>query len=149
MRIERLRNDAHIGDARLLDRVHYGGESTEWNIFIRTDEYRLVLRVANLLAQLIGDLVDIHGVVAHKNPLLFVDAYHHALFGDLLHRARFGDSHLNPRRKTRSGHNEDNEQNKNNVNQGRDVYMGEGSLSAPIRSRKGHYRRTSAVSGVR
>ena len=49
---QRLGNNAHIGDARLLDRVHHGGEGAKRHIFIGAHKDRLVLRIANLLLQL-------------------------------------------------------------------------------------------------
>ena len=47
---QRLSNDAYVGDARLLYRVHYSGEGTEGDVLIGTDKNKLVAGIANLLA---------------------------------------------------------------------------------------------------
>src|SRR5713101_4324695 len=83
MSVHRLRNDAHVADARLFDGIHHGGEGAKRDIFIGAQINRLVLRIANLLPQARSDLVDVDGIVAEKNFLRFVDADHEALFGDL------------------------------------------------------------------
>src|SRR5271170_3172031 len=70
---QRLSNDAHIGDARLLHRVHDGGEGTEGNVLIGADKNELVAGIANLLAQPGRDLIDVDGVVAHEYALILVD----------------------------------------------------------------------------
>src|SRR5215468_9642127 len=85
IRVQRLCHDAHVGDTGALDGVHHRGERAEGHILVGADKYRLILRVADLLAQLRLDLVDIDWIVAQKYALLLVDADHHALFGDLFH----------------------------------------------------------------
>ena len=67
MGIHRLRNDADVADARLLDGVHHGGEGAKGDIFVGAQEDRLVLRVANPLLQARSDLVDVDGIVAEKD----------------------------------------------------------------------------------
>src|SRR5438477_3333718 len=64
IRIQGLRHDAHVGDARALHGVHHRGKSAEGHIFICANEYRLILRVADFLAKLGFDLVDIDRIVA-------------------------------------------------------------------------------------
>ena len=59
MGIKRLRHDADVGDAGLLDRVHDGGKGAEGNIFIGANKNGLMLRIANFLLQLGADLVDV------------------------------------------------------------------------------------------
>src|SRR5712691_4977216 len=49
--IHRLRNYAHVADARLFDGVHHGGEGAKRDIFIGAQIDRLVLRIANLLSR--------------------------------------------------------------------------------------------------
>src|SRR3984957_5011325 len=70
---QRLSDDADVGDARLLHRVHDGGESAEGNVFIGADENELIARIANLLPKPGRDLIDIDGVVPHEDALIFVD----------------------------------------------------------------------------
>src|ERR1017187_7316686 len=91
--LQRLGNDAYVGDAGLLDRVHDGGEGAEGHVLIGAQEDGLAFGIANLLAQSRADLVDVDGIVAEKNFLLAVDGDHQPLFGDLLHRlgVRHGD----------------------------------------------------------
>src|ERR1700730_5968696 len=72
--IHRLRNYAHVADARLFDGVHHGGESAKRDIFIGAQIDRLVLRIANLLFQARSNLVDVDGIVAEKDFLRFGDS---------------------------------------------------------------------------
>src|ERR1019366_1596009 len=88
--IHRLRNDADVADACLLNGVHHGGEGAKRNIFVGAQADRLVLRVANPLLQARSDLVDVDGIVAEKNSLRFVDAYYQPRFGDLFDGAGVG-----------------------------------------------------------
>src|SRR5947209_3734213 len=69
MLIQRLGYDAHVGNARLLHRIHHRGESAKRHVFIRTNKDGLMLRVANFLANLSRNFVDVDGVVAQKNTL--------------------------------------------------------------------------------
>src|ERR1035441_4040607 len=57
--LQRLGDDAYVGDAGLLDRVHDGGEGAEGNVFVGAQEDRLALGIANFLAQPRADLVDV------------------------------------------------------------------------------------------
>src|ERR1700730_4070277 len=82
MRVQRLRDDTHVGDARRFHGVHDGGESAEGDIFVGADEDGLVLRVADFLFKFGPDLVDVDCVVTQKNPLLLVDADYQTFFGD-------------------------------------------------------------------
>src|SRR5208282_6257929 len=93
MSIHRLRNDAYVADARLLVRVHYGGEGAKRNIFVGAQEDRLVLRITNLALQGRSDLVNVDGIVAQENSLRFVDADDEALFGNSFDGAGVG--HVN------------------------------------------------------
>src|SRR6266849_9824852 len=81
MAFERLRDDAHVADAGLLDRVHHRGEGAERHVFVGAEKDRLMLRIANLLAELGSDLIDIDGIVAQKDALLLINADHQAFFG--------------------------------------------------------------------
>src|ERR1700674_2579802 len=147
MTFERLGHDAHVRDSRLLDRIHHCCEGAEGHVLVRTDEDGLVFRIADFLPQLGGNLVDVDGVVPQEHALLLVDADDQAFFGDLLHGARLGNADLNPRLQHRRGHHEDDQKHQNDVDQRRDVDVGERSLGASVRSREGHYRRTSGAAG--
>src|SRR5215470_4582476 len=50
--VERLRHDTHVADAGSLHCVHHRCEGAERNIFVGANEHGLMLRVADLLAQL-------------------------------------------------------------------------------------------------
>jgi hypothetical protein len=67
----------------LLYRVHDGGEGAEGNVLIGTDENELVVGIADLLAKSGGNLIDVDGVVAEKDALVFIDSDDGAFFGDL------------------------------------------------------------------
>jgi hypothetical protein len=141
--VHRLRNDAHVADACLLDGVHYGGEGAKRDIFVGAQKNRLVLRVANLLLQARSDLVDVDGIVAEKNSLRFVDADHEALFGDFFHCAGVGHVDFDPGLQHRRGHHENDEQHEHDIHQRRDV--GERALGASVGGGEGHQRRTSVA----
>src|SRR3981189_1422441 len=145
MGIHRLRNYAHIADARLLDGVHHGGEGAKRDIFIGAQIDRLVLRIANLLLQARSNLVDVNGIVAEKNFLRFVDADHDTLFGNLFDRASVGHVDFDSGLQYRRGHHENNKQHEDDINQRRDVDVGKRALGASVAGGEGHQRRTSAT----
>src|SRR6266404_3309014 len=145
MGIHRLRNDAHVADARLFDCVHHGGEGSKRDIFIGAQIDRLVLRIANLLPQSRSDLVDVDGIVAEKNFLRFVDADYDTLFGNLFDGASVGDVNFDPGLQYRCGHHENNKQHEDDIHQGRDVDVGKRGLGASVGGGEGHQRRTSAT----
>src|SRR6266404_6484752 len=136
--IHRLRNYAHVADARLFDGVHHGGEGAKRDIFIGAQIDRLVLRIANLLPQACSDLVDVDGIVAEKNFLRFIDADHEALFGDLFDGASVGNVDFDSRLQYRRGHHENNKQHEDDIYQGRDVDVGQRSLGASVGGGEGH-----------
>src|ERR1700687_196953 len=70
---QRLSNDAHVGDARLLDRVHDGGEGTEGNVLIGADKNELLAGIANFLAERGGNLVNVNRIVAEEDTLILVN----------------------------------------------------------------------------
>src|SRR5215468_22801 len=43
IRVQRLRHDAHVGDAGAFDCVHHRGKRAERHILVGANEYRLVL----------------------------------------------------------------------------------------------------------
>src|SRR5437660_9833633 len=71
--LERLGHDTYVADAGLFHRVHHRSESAEGHILVRSQEDGLVLRVADLPAQLAPDLVDIDRIVAQEYALTFVN----------------------------------------------------------------------------
>src|ERR1700724_1044512 len=143
--IHRLRNYAHVAEARLLDGVHHGGESAKRDIFIGAQIDRLVLRVANLLFQARSNLVDVDGIVAEKNFLRFVDADDKTLFGNFFDGAGVRDVDFDSGLQYRSGHHENDEQHEDDIHQRRDVDVRKRGLGASVAGGEGHQRRTSAT----
>ncbi len=68
-----LRDKADVGNSRLLHRVHNGCEGAERDVLIGPDEDELIAGIANFLAKLGRDFVDINCVVAEEDALVLVD----------------------------------------------------------------------------
>jgi hypothetical protein len=140
MGIERLGDDAHVADARLLYCVHHCSERPEWYVLVGADEDGLMLRVPYLLTQLCSNLINVNGIVAQINTLLLVDADNQALFRDLFYAASLWDVDLDAGLQHRRCHHEDDEQNENHVDQRGDVDVGKRRLRASIGCGERHYR---------
>src|ERR1700745_322577 len=69
MSIKRLGHDADVGDAGLLHRIHDRSESAERNVLVGAHVNWLVLGIANFLAQLGADLIDVHGIISQEHLL--------------------------------------------------------------------------------
>src|SRR5207237_1121906 len=106
-----------------------------------------MLRVTNLLLQLLPDLINVDGIVAQKHFLFFVDADHQPLFGDLFNGAGLWHRDLDARLQHRRRHHKDDQEDEDHVHERSYVDIGESDLGAAIRSGERHYRRTS--SGIR
>src|ERR1700730_10414623 len=135
--IHRLRNYAHVADARLFDGVHHGGEGAKRNIFVGAQIDRLVLRIANLLLQTRSDLVYVDGIVAKKNLLRFVDTDYKALFSNLFDGARVGHGDFDSGLQYRRGNHKNNKQHEDHIHQRRDVDIGKGGLGASVGGSEG------------
>ena len=129
---ERLGHNADIGDARLFDRVHDGGEGAEGHVLIGAYEDELIAGIPNPLPQLGRNLIDVDGIVAQEHALILVDGDDRTLFGDLLHSAGLRNIDLDARLQHRRRHHKDNEQHQHHIDQRSDVDIGEGGLRAPI-----------------
>src|SRR5437764_12058579 len=92
--LQGLSDDADVIEARLLHRVHDGGEGTERNVFIGTNEDRLTARIANLLPQPGSDFVDVNRIIAKKHAPGLVNGKQQTFFGALLHRSRLGNGNI-------------------------------------------------------
>src|SRR6266545_3050327 len=68
---ERLGDNAYVGDAGPLYRVHYRGEGPEGNIFIGADEDALAPGIADFGVQPLGNFVDVHRIVSEIDSLVF------------------------------------------------------------------------------
>src|SRR6202166_1910225 len=102
-------------------------------------------RIADSLANAGGNLINVDGVVAEKYPLILVNRDDDALFGDFFDRAGLGNADLYAGLQNGRGHHKDDQQNQYDVDQRRDVDIGECDLSAAIGGSKGHQRLTSAA----
>src|ERR1700688_585558 len=145
MTIHWLRYDAHVSDAGLLDGIHYGGEGAEGNVLIGAQINCLVLRIANLLLNGWGDLIDVDGIVAQKNFLRFVDADYETFFRNFLHGAGVRDVYFNAGLQDWSGDHKNDEQHEDDVHERSDVDIGERGRSAAIGGGKGHQRPASGA----
>src|ERR1700733_12245367 len=143
MRIHGLRDDAHIADSRLFDGVHDGREGAKRHIFVGAQINGLMLRIANLLLQGRSDLVDVDGIVAEKYFLRFIDTDHQPLFGYLFDGARVRNVDFDAGLKHGRGHHENNEENENDIDERRDVDVGQRGLGASVGRGEGHQRRAS------
>src|SRR5437667_9753023 len=146
--LERLGHDTYVADAGLFHRVHHRSESAERHILVRSQEDGLVLRVANPLAQLAPDLIDIDRIVAQEYALAFINRDYQPLFRDLLHRTRLGHIHFHTLLQHPRAEHNNNQQHQHHIHQRRDVDIGERRLCASVGSGESHYRRTSALSIV-
>src|ERR1039458_6323953 len=106
----RLSHDADVGDAGLFYCVHDSGESAEGDVLIGADKNKLVMGIANLLAKFGGDLVNVDGVVAHEDALIFVNGDNGAFLRDFFHGARLGNADFDTRLEHWSGHHKNDEQ---------------------------------------
>ncbi len=83
--LNRLGDDADVGDAGLLDGIHDRGEGTEGNAFVgpQVDDAFGGVGFAVGLEQA-WKFVDVDGLVLQEDVLLAVDGDDHALFGELI-----------------------------------------------------------------
>src|SRR5271168_2630224 len=94
--LNRLRDDADVGDAGLLDGIHDRGEGAKGDALIGPEIDNSFARIT--LAggsQQTGKLVHVDWLVLQEDVLLAVDGHDHALFGKLIHRAGLGYGNFN------------------------------------------------------
>jgi len=88
-----LGDDADVGDAGLAEGVDDGAEGAEGNGFVGAEVDDIFLRLG-LFFDFVGQLVDVDGVVAEVEELVFVHGDHEALLGDFFYGVSFGDVDL-------------------------------------------------------
>src|ERR1700761_482541 len=90
--LDRLGDDADVGNAGLLDGIHDGGEGAEGYAFIgpQVDDPFGGIGFGGG-SQERGEFVDVDGLVLQEDVLLAVNGDDHALFGELIYGACFGD----------------------------------------------------------
>src|SRR5947209_8841035 len=132
-----LRNNTYLGDPCLLARIHHDGERPEGNVLIGAQVNDLVLWITNTAAQSVGDFIHVHRIVAEKHALLLIDGDDQALLRDLLHSLRLGHAHVDAGLQDGRGDHEDDEQHQHYVDEGCDVDVGHGTITAM--SAAGHH----------
>ncbi len=136
--LQRLGDDADVGDARLFDGVHDGGEGSEGNLFVsaKIDDPLGGWPGAYTL-QAGGQIIDVDRLVLQEDVLVFIDGDDHALFGQLIDGAGLGDRHFDAGLKDGRGEHEDEQQHQHDVDEGRDVDLGECGLGAGLSTTAG------------
>ena len=128
LRLQRLGDDADVGDASLFDGIHDRGEGAEGHALVGPEvDDAFGVRFAGGLQQR-GELVDVDGLVLQEDVLLAVDGDDHALFGELVDGARLGDRDLDTGLENWRREHEDEQKHENHVDQRRDVDLGECGL---------------------
>ena len=79
-----------------------------------------------------GSSIDVDRLVLQEDVLLAVDGDDHALFGELIDGAGFGDRDLDAGLQHRRGEHEDEQKDEHDVDQRRDVDLGECGLRVSL-----------------
>src|SRR5580704_1449826 len=88
--LQRLGDDADVGNASLLDGIHDRSEGTEGHALVGPEiDDAFGVRFAGGFEQG-GKLVDVDGLVLQEDVLFAVDGDDHALFSQLIDGARLG-----------------------------------------------------------
>jgi len=122
-----FRDDADVGDAGLAKFVDDSGEDAERNGLVGAEEDGVV-GTLELLFDARGKLVDVHGIVAEIDELVFVDGDDNFLLDEGLDRFRFGDVDFDAGLEDGSGDHEDDEKNEDDIDERDHVDVGKGGL---------------------
>jgi hypothetical protein len=122
-----LGDDADVGDTGLAKGIDDGTESTEGNGLIGSEKDGVV-RVFGLLSDFVRKLVNVDGIVAEIDALIFVDGNDEFLFGDFLDGVGFGDIDFNAGLKNGSGNHEDDEKDEDDIDKGDHIDVGKRGL---------------------
>jgi hypothetical protein len=131
--LQRLGDDADVGDASLLDGIHYRGEGSERDSLVGTkidDAFGWIAFAGG--PQLLGKVVHVDWFVLQEDVLLFVDCDDHSLFGELIDGACLGNSYLDSGLQDWSSQHEDEKEHEDNVNQRSYVDLCQCCLSVPF-----------------
>lgn len=131
-----LGDDADIGNAGLAEGVDNGAESAEGNGLIGAEVDDVVLTLS-LLADFVGELVNIDGLIAEIDELVLVHGDDETLFGDFFDGVGFGDVNLDAGLENRGGDHENDEENEDDVDERHHVDFGEGGLGGFVELRHG------------
>jgi hypothetical protein len=122
-----LGDDADVGEAGDAQRIDDSSEAAKGNGFVATEENG-VLGMLELLANFVGELVDVDGIVAEVNALSFVDGDDEALLGDFLDGVSFREVDLDAGLQDGRGDHEDDQEDEDDVNERHHVDVGEARL---------------------
>ena len=122
-----LGDDGNVGDAGDAEGVDDGAEGAEGHGFVGAEIDDIVLALG-LFADFIGELVDVDGVVAEVDELLFIDGDDELLLGNFLDGVGLGDVDLDAGLEDRGGDHKDDQKDEDHVDERNHVDFGEGSL---------------------
>ena len=125
--IDWLGDDADVGDAGLAESVDDGAEGAEGNGFVGADVDDVFLRLG-LFFDFVGELVNVDGVVAEVDQLVFIQGDDQALLGDFFYGVGFGDVDFDAGLEDGRGDHEDDQEDEDDVDEGNHVDFGERRL---------------------
>lgn len=120
-------DDADVGEASDAQGIDDGGETAEGHGFVAAEEDG-VLGMLELLADFVGELVDVDGIVAQVDALGFVNGDDEALLEDFLDGVGFREVHLDTGLQDGRGDHEDDQEHENDVDEWHHVDVGEARL---------------------
>jgi hypothetical protein len=129
--LQGLGDDADVGDAGLFDGIHDGGEGAEGDALVGAEVDDALGGVAFAgAAEHRWEGVDVDGLVLQEDVLFFVDGDDHAFFGELIDGARLRDRYFDAGLEDGRGEHEDEQKHEDDVDQRRDVDLGQCGLGA-------------------
>jgi hypothetical protein len=122
-----LGDDADVGDAGNAELIDNSGEDPKRNGLIGAEEDGFV-GTFELFFDARGKLVDVDGIVADVDELIFVDGDDDFLLVDFLDGVGFGDVDFDAGLEDRCGDHEDDEEDEDDVDERNHVDVGERGL---------------------
>lgn len=122
-----LGDDADVGDAGLAELIDDGGEDAERNGLIGAEKDGVV-GVLELFFNFAGELMNVDGIVAEIDELVFVDGDDDALLDDFLDGVGLGDIDFDAGLEDGGGDHEDDEENEDDIDERNHVDVGERGL---------------------
>ena len=123
-----LGDDADVGDAGLAKGIDDGAEGAEGNGFVGAEEDDIAVGIFGLFFNFGSEVVNVDGIVAEIDALIFVDGDDEFLLGDFLDGVRFGDVNLDAGLQDGCGDHEDDEEDEDHVDERDHVDIGERGL---------------------
>jgi hypothetical protein len=125
--VDGLGDYADVGDARHAERVDDGAEGAEGYGFVGAEEDDIFLRLG-LFFDFVGELVNVDGVVAEIDELVFVHGDDEALLSDFFYGVSFGDVDFDAGLENWGGDHEDDKEDEDDIDERNHVDFGEGGL---------------------